>query len=281
MTVAPLSIRDDPERRARLDAAVEIARKVGRKVLMPRLPLGGYRGQLDFKGRIDLVTDADRAAEATIVAELALRFPGEGVLGEERGESEGTGASRRRWIVDPLDGTTNFVHGHPFFCVSIAGVDDLGPEVGVVYAPCLDECFFAARGGGAYLNTEKIPLRASAEGEMIRALLTTGFAYDQKSFPNVQRFGHLLARSQGVRRCGAAALDLAYVAAGRYDGFWESGLNVWDVMAGALLVTEAGGRVTDYEGGPDWVGKRTLVASNGKLHEALVREVQDAGEIGA
>lgn len=278
MSLAPLSIHDDPERRARLDAAVEIARLVGRKVLMPRLPLGGYRGQLDYKGRIDLVTDADRAAEATIRAEIATRFPGEGVLGEERGESAGTGASRRRWIVDPLDGTTNFVHGHPFFCVSIACADDLGPEVGVVYAPHLDECFFAARGGGAYLNTETIPLRVSAETELIRALLTTGFAYDQKTFPNVQRFARLLACTQGVRRCGAAALDLAFVGAGRYDGFWESGLNAWDVMAGALIVTEAGGRVTDYEGGQDWVANRTIVASNGKIHERLLEDVHAAGE---
>jgi myo-inositol-1(or 4)-monophosphatase len=254
------------DREEALDFAVKLARHVGRKIQMPRLQAGG---KAEFKGVRDLVTEADRLSERTIVAAIRDRYPDHAIVAEEEVREEGRSAEYT-WYVDPLDGTTNFVHGLPLFCCSIACYRGLEPEVGVCYAPYMDECFFAASGFGSYLNSEQIRLKVTGEAELIRALLVTGFAYDQQKYPNLDRFGHFLHRTQGVRRLGSAALDLCYVAAGRFDGYWEWGLNPFDVAAGALLVREAGGRVTDFMGGEAWLNGRRIVASNGAIHEAIL-----------
>jgi myo-inositol-1(or 4)-monophosphatase len=258
-----------------LDFAVRLARKVGREVLLPRLRMGGVApAGLDFKGARDLVTEADKLAERTIVASIRAARPGDAIVAEEEVQETARPADYR-WYVDPLDGTTNFVHGLPLFCTSIACYGPEGGEVAAVYAPYVDETFFAAKGYGARLNTEALSLRVSAEADLGRALLVTGFAYDQERYPNLAEFCRFIRKSRGVRRLGSAALDLCYVAAGRFDAFWEAGLNPFDVAAGALIVREAGGRVTDYAGGEDWLHGRTIVASNGPLHETVLREIAD------
>ncbi|HET7274013.1 MAG TPA: inositol monophosphatase family protein [Longimicrobiaceae bacterium] len=221
------------------------------------------------KARADLVTSVDMEAEAAIIRRISAHFPDDVIIAEE---SESTvSSSGRRWIVDPLDGTVNFVHGHPFACVSIALVDDGGPAAGVVNAPFLREVYHATRGGGAYLNGK--PLRVSAVTDGARSLLATGFPFKPgKGDPETyfRLVADLLAATHGVRRAGAAALDLAYVAAGRVDAFFELGLAPWDMAAGLLLVTEAGGEVGGWPGdssGPLITGR--LVASNGHIHDWL------------
>lgn len=267
---------DDAARMDMLDLAVRLARRAGREVLLPRLRTGGAApAGLDFKGVRDLVTEADRLAERLVVAGIRATYPDHAIVAEEEVKEEGRAADFR-WYVDPLDGTTNFVHGLPYFCTSIACRGPHGLEVAAIYAPHLDECFFAAKGYGARLNTEALRLTVSAEGDLLRALLVTGFAYDQDRFPNLSVWNHLMARTQGVRRLGSAALDLCYTAAGRFEGFWESGLNPFDIAAGALIVREAGGRVTDYWGADDWLEGRTIVATNGAVHETLRREIEAA-----
>ncbi len=270
---------DAAKREERLDFAVRLARHVGQKILLPRLRLGGAAAHpgLRYKGPRDLVTEADRDAESFIAQAIRAQYPGDAIVGEEEVRETARDAALR-WYVDPLDGTTNFVHGLPQFCVSIALYGPEGPEVAAVYAPCLDELFFGARGYGARLNTEAIVLRVSAESDLMRALLVTGFAYDQERFPNLACFNRFIPRTRGVRRLGSAALDLCYVAAGRFDAMWESGLNPFDVAAGALLVLEAGGRVTDYWGGQDWLEGRTIVAANPAIHERVLAEVAAARE---
>ncbi|MEW5743074.1 MAG: inositol monophosphatase family protein [Myxococcota bacterium] len=232
-----------------LDAAVHIARRAG-KVLVDKL---NEARTVDFKGegRVNLVTDADTASEALILSELRARFPDHAVLAEESGES---GHGTHVWFVDPLDGTTNYAHGVPHFCVTLAveGPTDggVGLLAGVVFDPLRDECFTAERGQGAFLNGRR--LEVSAVSSLGRALLCTGFPYDLHQAPEgpLGLFARIAQRAQGMRRMGSAALDLAFVAAGRFDGFFEFGLKPWDTAAGALLIQEAGGVMRRIDGAP-------------------------------
>ena len=234
--------------------------------------LGGVR-DVQFKGLVDLVTDADRAAEALIGERIKGAFPGHRFVGEEgtRGVEAEAGAAFG-WIVDPLDGTTNYAHAYPHFAVSIGLEHDGKVVLGVVYDPMRDELFAAERGRGATLNGA--PLRVSAEETLIGSLLATGFPYDPAlRAEGLAVWGDLMHRCQGVRRDGSAALNLAYVAAGRLDGFYERPLQPWDMAAGTLLVEEAGGTVTRYDGGPFDPYGREAVATNGALHAPLLEVV--------
>lgn len=231
----------------------------------------------EYKGDVDLVTEADRASEKLITERLSVAFPDHGIYGEEgvrqRIDSE------YRWYVDPLDGTTNFAHGFPWFCVSIALAEGpLGNEellAGVIYQPVTDELFTAARGEGAYLNNKRI--HVSEVERLATSLLGTGFpAHKRAQNPNIHFYWNFTLRSHGVRRAGSAALDLAAVACGRFDGFWEFGLHPWDTAAGVLLVREAGGTVTDFAGNPYKLGARECLASNTRIHgemRAIAAEV--------
>lgn len=220
---------------------------------------------------IDLVTEADRESEAAIIDVIHRAFPTHAILAEESGAS--AHQSDHRWIIDPLDGTTNFAHGYPQFCVSIAYERRGRVQFGVVFDALKKECFVAHRGQGARLNGK--PIRVSATPNLCSALLCTGFAYDRRER---RRFylcfwEELMTRTQGVRRTGSAALDLAYVAAGRTDGFWEFGLRAWDVAAGALIVEEARGRVTNMDGSALDLGGANIVATNSRLHDELVEVI--------
>ncbi len=234
----------------------------------------GAVARVDKKGAIDLVTDVDLRVEQMFRALIAERFPDHAVLAEELSGTPPPGA-RYRWIFDPLDGTTNYAHGLPIFCATVALEIDGRIEVGAVYDPTRRELFTAERGGGAFLNG--MPLSVSSAARLLDALLCTGFPYDVHETIDevVGLFGHFVARARGVRRLGSAALDLCYVAAGRLDGFWEQRLHPWDVAAGALLVQEAGGRVTDLLGGPFSVYSGEVLASNGRIHDEMVAVVRD------
>ncbi len=248
-----------------LNFALDTAREAG--ALLMDFFGGLSPDQIGYKGIRNVVTAADTASEKLIVGRIRTRFPEHDVLAEE-GAGRRTG-SPRRWIIDPLDGTVNFAHGVPIFCVSLALEIEGVVRVGVVHAPYLRETFCAVEGGGARLNDE--PCRVSNRDEMRYALLATGFAYmrDRVSHNNLDNFNRLSLAAEGVRRTGSAALDLCYVACGRYDGFWELFLSPWDVAAGALMVREAGGRVTDVAGGDDFLFGGNIVASNGLVHESL------------
>ncbi len=224
--------------------------------------------QVTHKGKIDLVTEADPVAERLILESLREKTPEIPVLGEEIARTEPRGLY---WLVDPLDGTTNYAHGFPWFGVSVALMEDERVLVGAIYHPVTDEMFTAARGRGATLNGQ--PIRVSETSTPEKALLATGFPYNihDRPEPVVSAFREFLVRVQGIRRAGAASLDLAYVACGRFDGFWEALLKPWDTAAGVLLVEEAGGRVTDYLGEPYHPFKKHVVASNGKIHDFMVK----------
>jgi myo-inositol-1(or 4)-monophosphatase len=254
-----------------LSVAIELAQAAGATIMRHYEHL--IDSELAFKGERDLLTRADQEAEQLIVAGLRQAFPNDSILAEESGESGAAG--RPRWIVDPLDGTTNFVHALPIFAVSIARVDAAGePQVGVVYLPRLNELFAARRGGGATLNGD--PIRVSSRAEPMHAVLATGFHYQRQLLTesNVDHFAKFILGVRGVRRMGAASVDLAYVAAGRLDGYWEAHLSPWDVAAGALLVEEAGGRVCDMRGGDQWLYGRSILASNGSaLHNHMLRTI--------
>lgn len=231
---------------------------------------------IESKSRpIDLVTEVDRACEALLVETLRRERPQDDILAEEGGAHADAGAAWR-WIIDPLDGTVNFAHGYPCFAVSI-GVEHEGTRtVGVVYDPLRDECFEAVRGRGARRNGRTI--RVSDCAELGRALLATGFAYDVRdsSHDNLAEFTRAVKHAGGVRRDGSAAIDLCYVACGRFDGYWELKLHPWDVAAGILIVEEAGGRVTDLAGGAAPASGREIASSNGRIHEALLRVLAGA-----
>lgn len=258
--------------RAHADEMLEFAMQVAREA--GDLLLDGYgkveRGEVDYKGWRDLVTKYDLASERLVIDRIHAAWPGHAILAEEGGGHAGT--APYRWIIDPLDGTTNFVHRHPFFCVSIGLEDAEGILVGVVHAPRLGETFMTVRGGGAFLDGGARRLHVSAETDLGHALLASGFAYRQGEVgnTNLDNWSRLSLETRGLRRCGSAALDLAYVAAGRYDGYWELALSPWDVAAGALLVREAGGRVTDARGGDDWLQGGSIVATNGPLHDPVL-----------
>ena len=243
----------------------------------------GFR--VDKKGTIDLVTEIDVACERMARQLLGERFPDHDILAEEfGGAAAGEGRSRYRWVFDPLDGTTNFAHGLPIFCASLGLEIDGRRAVGAIYDPSRKELFTAERGEGAYLNGRRI--RPSATDALIDALLVTGFPYDMhKQGPDlIQLFGRFMGTARAVRRLGSAALDLCYVAAGRFEGFWEQHLKPWDVSAGALVVEEAGGRVTGMDGSPFDAAAGHLVASNGPLHDqmlAVIREFRDQATAGS
>lgn len=231
----------------------------------------------EYKGDVDLVTEADRASERLITERLGAAFPEHGIYGEEgvRQRIEG----EYRWYVDPLDGTTNFAHGFPVFCVSL-GLEHRPPELpagqdgslvaGVIYDPTRDDLFVAEKGHGAWLNGRRI--QASGTKHLAEALLATGFPSRKRHVsPNIHFYQEFTLRSHGVRRAGSAALDLAYTACGRLDGFWEFHLNPWDTAAGALLVVEAGGSITRFDGQPFRLDSGEVLATNGLLHDEVIR----------
>ena len=223
--------------------------------------------EIRHKGVVDIVTDVDLQSEHEISTALLQAFPSHTLLGEEGG-ARGGGDTRYRWIVDPLDGTTNYAHGFPFFCVSIGLEVEGEMALGVAYDPSLDELFVAEAGRGASVNGQ--PIRASSTTELSQALLATGFPYDRAEFPRALRsFEALSLRSQAVRRAGSAVLDLCYVACGRLDGYWEHHVRAWDVAAGSLIVVEAGGAVTATDGSAFSVDSGQVLSSNGVLHPAL------------
>lgn len=230
------------------------------------------RVTIEYKGEADLVTEADRASEALISARIRSLWPDHDIIGEEGTRTES--GSDWRWYVDPLDGTTNFAHGFPVFCVSMA-LEYRGERVaGVIYDPTRDELFAASKKGGAFLNGHKI--QVSSTPLLRESLLATGFPSRKRHRnPNIHFYHQLTLRSHGVRRAGSAALDLAYVACSRFDAFWEFNLNPWDTAAGVLLVEEAGGRVGNFTGGPFHISSREVLASNGLVHEELIKVFGD------
>lgn len=245
-------------------AAVEIARQAG-AFLKERL---NAVHSIDFKGEIDLVTEADRASEEIITSRIQKLFPDHDIIAEEC--TNIARGSDYRWIIDPLDGTTNYAHGYPVFCVSIA-LQRVGEVIlGVIYNPMLDELFVAERGEGAFLQGREI--HVSTTKRLTRGLVATGFPYDirENCRDALAYFNEMIPVAQAIRRPGSAALDLAYVAAGRFDGFWELRLKPWDTAAGWLMVEEAGGVVTDLTGKPYCLESASIVASNGWIHEELV-----------
>lgn len=234
---------------------------------------GGLKGFEEKSSASDLVTEADRASEAAILAVIKERFPCHAILCEESG-SHGDEKGTFLWVIDPLDGTTNYVHQYPFVCVSIGLLIEGEASVSVVYNPISQELFSGVKGYGAHLNGRKIAV--SKTTSLSKSLLSTGFAYDRQKNPdnNYRQFCHLTQLTQGVRRAGAAALDLSFVAAGRLDGYWEKGLQPWDVAAAVLLVTEAGGAATSYEGLPLDIFSGRVLASNGLIHNDLIKALK-------
>ena len=229
---------------------------------------------------IDLVTEVDHACESLIVDAIESERPADAIVAEE-GRGRDVAGAEWRWVIDPLDGTTNYAHGYPRFCVSI-GIEFEGrAEIGVVYDPLLDELYSATRGGGAWLGERR--LCVSPQDDLGRALVATGFAYDvhRSSADNAACFARMLKATRGIRRDGSAALDLCYVAAGRFDAFWEFKLHAWDVAAGNLIVEEAGGRVTAADGGPAPRDGSSVVATNGSIHTAVLDRIQSESDDGA
>ena len=251
-----------------LNFAIQTARDAGR-IIAERV---GRSIQITNKGDINLVTETDLAAERLIIERINSYYPRHAILAEESGalNTNHEGQSEWKWIIDPLDGTTNYAHGYPCFCVSIALERTGKLQVGVIYDPLRDEMFAAERGEGATLNGRRI--RVSQIDDLNRAMLCTGFPYDVRERNDFARhFANFIMHAQAVRRDGSAALDLAYVACGRFDGFWEEGLLPWDVAAGILLIEEAGGRVSRYDGSPFDIYTPPILVSNGLLHDAMVR----------
>ncbi|MHB9030627.1 MAG: inositol monophosphatase family protein [Candidatus Latescibacterota bacterium] len=235
----------------------------------------GKQKDISYKGRIDPVTDVDIASEKAILEGIRARYPDHDFITEE--SSLNLSGSPFRWIIDPLDGTVNYAHDYPVVAVSI-GLEVNGVmEIGVVYNPIREELFRAVRGEGAFMNDT--PIHVSRVDTLVRSLLATGFPYDIRENPrnNIAHFGHMALQVQGVRRDGSAALNCCYTAMGRLEGYWELTISPWDIAAGSLIITEAGGKVTDLAGGPFSVYKRQILSSNGLVHDAFVREIQAAG----
>ncbi|MBS3954005.1 MAG: inositol monophosphatase [Methylomicrobium sp.] len=252
-----------------LNIAVRAARSAGEIINRSAENVG--RLQINYKSKNDYATEVDRMAEQEIIRIIKAAFPEHAILAEESGEHEGNDYV---WIIDPLDGTTNFLHGFPQFAVSIALKLKDRIEIGVIYDPLRDELFTAERGGGAMMNSRKI--RVTAQANMTGALLGTGFPF--KNLQHIDAylgmFKALSIDTAGIRRAGAAALDLAYVAAGRLDGFWEIGLQPWDMAAGVLLIKEAGGVATDFTFGDTYLDSGNLIAGNPKMHQLIYKAIE-------
>lgn len=258
-----------------LESAISLA-KVGGRALKRHW---GKLKQIESKGTsIDLVTDADRASEKSMIRYLKKNHPSHAILSEESGLSDSFNAEYL-WVIDPLDGTTNFTHQYPVVSVSVALLYKGTPIVGVVLNPIIKELFHAARGHGSYFNKSRIQVSKTTTLES--SLLASGFPYDRQTTKdnNYSEFCFLTHVSQGVRRAGSAAIDLAYVAAGRFDGYWEKGIKPWDIAAGVLLVEEAGGRVTDYSQDPFQLESGRIIASNGLIHAQLSDKIDQARAI--
>lgn len=236
----------------------------------------GQRIEVSHKGEIDIVTEVDRACEDAILAILRARFPGHDIVTEETALAR-TG-SPYVWFSDPLDGTTNFAHGYPFFCSSVALTVEGEVVVGAVYDPVKEELFTAERGAGAHLNGRR--LRVSSSTDLLRSLLVTGFPYDLRLdlTGKLRLFNRFMGQARGIRRDGAAALDLCYVAAARVDGFWEERLQPWDMMAGILMVEEAGGRVSRFDAAPLGLSADEILATNGALHQVMLEVLRQDRE---
>lgn len=251
------------------DAAIDFARASGAIVREGY----GREHAPERKGRIDLVTEYDRRSEERLLGLVRERFPGHGILAEESGAHAPAATSRARWVLDPLDGTTNFAHNYPFFAVSVGVEVDGVMAAGAVYDPVRDEMFAAAHGSGATLNGRPIGVSGCARIE--DALIVTGFPYDVREHPerHLPLFQDFLVRAQGIRRDGSAALNLCYLAMGRFDGFWEGSLSPWDVAAGSLIVREAGGVITDYAGAAFRLDGRQVCAAGAALHARLLEVI--------
>ncbi len=236
----------------------------------------GKTQSITYKGAINLVTEMDHRAEAAVIEILEKEFPSHSILTEESIGREGS--SSYRWILDPLDGTTNYAHGYPFFCVSLALEKDGQIIWGIIYDPLREELFAAEAGRGATVNGRA--LQVSAARLMHQSFLCTGFPYDMRESTedNLRYFSRFAKIVQAIRRDGSAALDLCYVAMGRFDGFWEMKLNPWDVAAGGLIVTEAGGRVTNFSGNPFTINGQEILATNGLIHEDMLSVLSKQGE---
>jgi myo-inositol-1(or 4)-monophosphatase len=254
-----------------LEAALEAAQEGGR-ILLSEFD---HPPSISYKGEVDIVTQADRRSEEAVVGLIGARFPKHTIIAEEGGGHKSD--SPFTWYIDPLDGTTNYAHGYPCFAVSI-GLEEAGELiVGVIYQPVTRELFRAVKGEGAYLNEK--PIHVSSIDRLATSLLCTGFPSAKRSHsPNIHYYWDFTMRSHGVRRDGSAALDLAAVACGRFDAFWEFGLHSWDTAAGTLLVREAGGTVTTISGQPYRPGDRDTLASNGRIHEEMRQIALDIGE---
>jgi myo-inositol-1(or 4)-monophosphatase len=249
--------------------AANVARKAG-ELLAEKF---NQKHQITFKGEINLVTEADKMSEDLIITAIRRRYPNHGILSEESAAQNE--AAKMRWIIDPLDGTTNYAHGFPIFCVSIALEIDSDVALGVIYDPLRKDLFVAVHDEGAYLNEHK--LHVSSIPELSHSLLATGFPYDirESKDNNLDYFNSLAKKAQAIRRAGAAALDLAYVAAGRFDGFWELKLMPWDMAAGCLMVKEAGGVISNLSGGKWIVGDPNVLATNGLIHSRMLKALRE------
>jgi myo-inositol-1(or 4)-monophosphatase len=236
----------------------------------------GKQHEVDLKGRIDLVTEMDRRCEDYLVSQIRSHYPQHTIVAEESGLLEGH--AEHCWYIDPLDGTTNYAHAVPFFCISIGYAVNDQMMLGVVIDPMRDECFSAQRGGGAWVNGK--PMHVSTIDQMVSSLLVTGFPYDswKSGRSNLENFAHFTHISQGVRRLGAAALDMCYVAAGRFEGYWEQTLKPWDLAAGSLIIAEAGGIATSLEGASDLLQPPcSLLAGNPTIHAQMLEEFRKLG----
>ena len=257
-----------------LDVRMVLARRIAKEA--GTILLGFFQSieTYELKGRANIVSEADKAAEAFLIQEIRHAFPADGILAEESG-SQDWGTTGFVWVIDPLDGTTNFVHSNPHFAVSIGLLEHKNPVMGVVYAPVYNEIFYGHRGGGAYRNGERMSV--STVSTLASSLIASGFPYVREGVLEaiLERVQRVLLVTHGFRRAGSAALDLCYVAAGRLDAYWEEGIQAWDIAAGVVLVEEAGGRCSGFDALQCNMFARQVVASNASIHDALLAVLFD------